>query len=67
MTEVEHHGPVEFDCIDCGAHVFSYFYTGQAKRCATCQWIEDINITEDEKENLRKWFSSFGEEDVQDH
>jgi hypothetical protein len=44
----------EFDCADCGTHVYSY---GEAAAndqdiCATCQWLRDVEDPED-REMLR--------------
>jgi predicted RNA-binding Zn-ribbon protein involved in translation (DUF1610 family) len=35
---------IEFDCPDCGAHVFALGLTEPVppgQRCATCQWLAD--------------------------
>jgi hypothetical protein len=55
-------GYVKFVCVDCGLDVFMFGYCEQTKQCQTCKWIDDINITEEEKENLRKWFRDLGED-----
>jgi hypothetical protein len=45
----------EFVCVDCGANVCSIEIPKvQRIRCASCDWIHNANITEEEKKKLRK-------------
>lgn len=50
MSETAH----EFDCPDCGAHVFAVGFvpTKLPTRCAVCQWIMDY-IPEHERDEVR--------------
>jgi hypothetical protein len=34
--------PLEFDCVDCGSHVFRYGWPSSSQRCGTCQWLADM-------------------------
>ena len=49
-------GPIEFDCIDCSIHVYGFgkFEWERANRCATCQWLSEIEDPE-KRERLRRW------------
>jgi hypothetical protein len=39
--------PAEFDCIDCGLHVFAFGRPPSTKdRCAGCQWLAEIPDTD---------------------
>jgi hypothetical protein len=43
--------PIEFDCIDCGYHIFAWgSIDNKMERCATCQWIQENKQHLSEKE-----------------
>jgi hypothetical protein len=48
--------PTEFDCVDCNIHVYGFgsFAWERARRCATCQWLSEIEDPE-ARERLRRW------------
>lgn len=47
-------GVSEFDCQDCGVHVFNYGEAPSEPVCLTCRWIsEHPQITEETKRLLR--------------
>lgn len=45
MTE-----PVEFDCVDCGIHVYAFGCWDKDPRCLTCKWI---NMATDPVEKMK--------------
>lgn len=50
--------PREYDCRDCGVHVFQYLASAANDQeiCATCLWLREIDDPE-EREALRKLLS----------
>jgi len=47
---------IEYDCADCGQHVFAFGFFGEAeagKRCNSCQWIVD-NVAPEHQGDARQ-------------
>ena len=44
---------VEFDCVDCGRHVWSVGYDAQIARCNSCDWIRQ-HIPPEEQAEVRE-------------
>lgn len=45
---------IEFECIDCGSHVFAWGSPIQRLRCAVCQWIfTQPNLTPEQIDEIR--------------
>jgi len=63
---VEKYSPIEFNCMDCGIHVYALGYWQGNPRCAQCIWLSGIKDPV-ERERLRQFLKDIDDTRDSDH